>query len=415
MAEPYVIKMPQLSDTMTEGVVVTWEKNIGDKVERGDIVATVETDKAIMDVEVFREGFLSGPISAIDSVVPVGGAMAYIVESAAEVQGEGAQAPVEAAAPAAAEAPAAVEPAKPEGATHIIKMPQLSDTMTEGLVVSWEKEVGDKVERGDIVAQVETDKAIMDVEVFREGYLSGPISPVDAVVPVGGAMAYLVDSADQVMTGEAAPVAKAAKHDSASSPSAQEPRHAAASHPVPGNQPPPLRSGDIVPAPRPDNKHATPYARQLAGAMGINLNNLKGHGPDGVITGDDVRRAQPIARPTQIAAQVPAHVLPEIQVPGNGRPMTAMERAVSASMTASLTMPTFHVSAYIPLAKIIKASKKAGVSVTVAIAKACALAMKKHPTMNWTYQPVDKLVERDNVDIGMAVSADGGGLVVPVL
>ncbi|MFZ0469053.1 MAG: biotin/lipoyl-containing protein, partial [Thiogranum sp.] len=95
MAEPYVIKMPQLSDTMTEGVVVSWEKTIGDKVERGDIVATVETDKAIMDVEVFRDGYLSGPLAAVDSTVPVGEAMAYLVNGADDVQREGA-APVQA-------------------------------------------------------------------------------------------------------------------------------------------------------------------------------------------------------------------------------------------------------------------------------------------------------------------------------
>ena len=71
MAEPYVIKMPQLSDTMTEGVVVSWEKTVGDKIKRGDVVATVETDKAIMDVEVFRDGYLSGPLAAVDSTVPV--------------------------------------------------------------------------------------------------------------------------------------------------------------------------------------------------------------------------------------------------------------------------------------------------------------------------------------------------------
>ncbi|MEZ5543345.1 MAG: biotin/lipoyl-containing protein [Pseudomonadota bacterium] len=80
MAEPYVIKMPQLSDTMTEGVIVSWEKNVGDAVKRGDIVATVETDKAVMDVEVFRDGYLSGPIAPVDSVVPVGSAIAYLVE-----------------------------------------------------------------------------------------------------------------------------------------------------------------------------------------------------------------------------------------------------------------------------------------------------------------------------------------------
>nr|NIR58651.1 pyruvate dehydrogenase [Gammaproteobacteria bacterium] len=88
---------------------------------------------------------------------------------------------------------------------YVIKMPQLSDTMTEGVVVSWEKSLGDKIERGDIVATVETDKAVMDVEVFREGYLSGPLAPVDATVPVGEPLAYLVAEAGQAVRGEAAP------------------------------------------------------------------------------------------------------------------------------------------------------------------------------------------------------------------
>ena len=79
MAEPFTIKMPQLSDTMTEGTVVSWEKEIGDKIERGTVVATVETDKAIMDVEVFRDGYLSGPLTAEDSVVAVGAAIGYLV------------------------------------------------------------------------------------------------------------------------------------------------------------------------------------------------------------------------------------------------------------------------------------------------------------------------------------------------
>ncbi len=85
MAEPYAIKMPQLSDTMTEGVIVSWEKNIGDAVARGDIVATVETDKAVMDVEIFRDGFLSGPLAAIDATVPVTGAIGFIVASKDDV------------------------------------------------------------------------------------------------------------------------------------------------------------------------------------------------------------------------------------------------------------------------------------------------------------------------------------------
>ncbi|HHQ15109.1 MAG TPA: pyruvate dehydrogenase, partial [Chromatiales bacterium] len=224
MAEPYVIKMPQLSDTMTEGVVVSWEKNVGDKVERGDIVATVETDKAIMDVEVFREGYLSGPLAPVDATVPVGEPMGYLVASADEVNSGDAPAPAAArsepaaaaetaaqespaAEPATEAGPAGDEAAAPEGATHTITMPQLSDTMTEGVLVSWEKDIGDRIKRGDIVAQVETDKAIMDVEVFRDGYLSGPRVPVDATVPVGAPLAYLVESADKVVDEDAAPVA----------------------------------------------------------------------------------------------------------------------------------------------------------------------------------------------------------------
>jgi dihydrolipoamide dehydrogenase len=413
--------MPQLSDTMTEGVVVSWEKQIGDKIERGDIVATVETDKAIMDVEVFREGYLSGPIADVDSVVPVGDAIAYLVANSDEVKGADEQAPAGAVSTESESAPAEVaEPVarKPEGASHVIKMPQLSDTMTEGVVVSWDKQIGDKIERGDVVAQVETDKAIMDVEVFRAGFLSGPIAEVDSVLPVGDAMGYLVDEQSQVIKeGAVTKTTGANVEDDVTSPSHQDVRHQyAASHPAPGHKAPePHMDTSAVPAPRPDNKYASPYARKLAGALHVNLNTLKGTGADGVVVAADVRRAQPLQRPSEVAEATPAHSMPEIQVPGHGRSMTAMERAVSHSMTASLTMPTFRVAVDAKPEALIKAAKANGVSVTVAIAKACALAMKKHPTMNWCYQPVDKLVERDQVDIGMAVAADGGGLVVPVL
>jgi len=417
MSEPFIIKMPQLSDTMTEGVVVSWEKKPGDKIERGDIVATVETDKAIMDVEVFREGYLSGPLAEVDAVVPVGGAIAYLVSEPNQV---GSAQKAAEATPVAAKSqePTSAVGKEPAGASHVIKMPQLSDTMTEGVVVSWEKQIGDKIERGDVVAQVETDKAIMDVEVFREGYLSGPIAEVDSVLSVGGAMAYLVDKPDQVVKeGTITGSAKTSQVD-VTSPSHQEMRHQLAhAHPAPGHRPPAqqIDTQGIKPAPRPDNKHASPYARQLAAALHVNLNTLKGSGPKGEIVAADVRRAQPLERPSQVERQTPAHIMPEVQVPGHGRAMTAMERAVSHSMTASLTMPTFHVTINAQPGAMIKAAKGAGVSVTVAIAKACALAMKKHPTLNWCYQPVDKLVERDAVDIGMAVAAEGGGLVVPVL
>ena len=417
MAEPYIIKMPQLSDTMTEGVLVSWEKNIGDRIERGTIVATVETDKAIMDVEVFREGYLSGPLAAVDSTVAVGEAIAFLVASKDEVQEAGAAAPAGTAGAAEAEPAAADEPTieetpeatqqaapaagAPEGAVYTIAMQQLSDTMTEGVVVSWEKQPGDRIERGTVVAQVETDKAIMDVEVFREGYLSGPLASVDSTVPVGEAMAYLVEKPEQVVREEVK-VSGAAAAPARAETSASTTRTAAPAAPVPAGS---LNTGG-APAPRPSGRAATPYARKLAGQRGIDLNTVSGSGPRGAIQARDVMGAQPMAAGGGIR---------EVDVPGNGRPMNKLEAAISQAMTDSLTMPTFHVTAHIRLGAIIKAAKAQGVSVTVAIAKACALAMAKYPKMNWCYQPKNKLVERSNVDVGMAVAADGGGLVVPVL
>ena len=402
MAEPYVIKMPQLSDTMTEGVVVSWEKNLGDKVERGDIVATVETDKAIMDVEVFREGYLSGPLVDVDATVPVGAAMGYLVESVDEVVSEGATMVAPAAVkPEPATEVAVAEEAEEEAApadAYAIKMPQLSDTMHEGVLVSWEKELGDKVERGDVVAQVETDKAIMDVEVFREGYLSGPMAEVDSTIPVGEAIAYLVSEAETVLDAKKA-ARTAAPATAAAKPIKSEPHGTA----KPKTRIPAMPPG-ATPAPRPRSGMATPYARQLAGAHGIDLNSITGTGPDGIIVAADVLNAEVQTATRRI-----------YQVPGVGRPMTAMEKAVAHNMEYSLSMPLFRVTINIDPTALKNVSKAKGYSLTVTLAKAAALAIEKHPTVNAVYQHEDRILEREQVDIGLAVETEGMGLVVPVL
>ncbi len=401
MADPYIIKMPQLSDTMTEGVVVSWEKNLGDKVERGDIVATIETDKAIMDVEVFREGYLSGPMAEVDSTVPVGEPIAYLVASADEVSGDTA-APASAAASDesadAGEETGSVAEAPAEDA-YAIKMPKLSDTMEEGVMVSWEKNIGDKVERGDIVAQVETDKAIMDLEVFREGYLSGPIAEEDTTIPVGEVIAYLVSEPDQVVdTKKSVSSSKPAasgmgKVKSEPAGTAKAKTHIAA-----------MPAG-ATPAPRPSNGMATPYARQLAGAHGIDLNSITGTGKDGIIVAADVMNSNVQKTATKRI----------FQVPGEGRPMTAMEKAVSHNMEYSLSMPLFRVTMNIDPSALKTASKARGFSLTVTLAKAAALAIEKHPIVNAVYQHEDRIVEREQVDVGLAVETEGMGLVVPVL
>jgi len=283
---------------------------------------------------------------------------------------------------------------------YVIKMPQLSDTMTEGVIVSWEKAVGDKVRRGDIVATVETDKAVMDVEVFRDGYLSGPLAPVDAVVQVTRPIGYLVESKEEVVEGAGAPAAKPAASPRPAAPASAPPQAAPAAA-VAATPPQAVAvQPETAPLPRPQGIKATPLARKLAGQRNVDLDRLIGSGPGGAITAADIQRA-------------PAPY--EVPVPGNGRPMKSMEKAIAQAMSYSIVMPTFRVSFHIRLAALIGAAKQAGVSVTVAIARACALAMKENPKINWCYQPDNRLVEREQVDIGMAVAAADGGLVVPIL
>jgi len=269
---------------------------------------------------------------------------------------------------------------------YVIKMPQLSDTMTEGVLVSWEKNIGDAVKRGDIVATVETDKAVMDVEVFRDGFLSGPIAAIDAVVEVTHPIAYLVESQDDVVQGEAGQ-------------SAQPAAAATPATPAPAAGKPAL-APKAAPTSRPQGSKASPLARKLAAQQGVDIDRLSGSGPGGVVISNDVQRA-------------PAPF--EVAVAGDGRPMKSMEKAISRAMASSISMPTFRVSSHIRLESLMGAAKSAGVSVTVAVAKACGLAMLQHPKMNWCYQPDDKLIERSQADIGMAVAADDGGLVVPIL
>ena len=282
---------------------------------------------------------------------------------------------------------------------YVIKMPQLSDTMTEGVIVSWEKNIGDNVRRGDIVATVETDKAVMDVEVFRDGFLSGPLAPVDAVVAVTHPIGYLVDSKEEVVEGAgASAVQPAAPRPTAAAP-APTPAAPAAAVAAPPPQAVAVQPG-AAPLPRPQGIKASPLARKLAGQLHVDLDRLIGSGPGGAITAADIQRA-------------PAPY--EVPVPGNGRPMKTMEKAIAQAMSYSIVMPTFRVTYHIRLASLIGAAKQAGVSVTVVIARACALAMMENPKINWCYQPENRLVEREQVDIGMAVAADDGGLVVPIL
>merc|ERR1719163_1773824 len=188
------IMMPALSSTMTEGKISQWLMGEGDKVESGDMVLVVESDKADMDVESYEEGYIAKILVAEGESAPVGSPVAILVDTEDEIA-----AAASGAAPAAAPAPAAAEPAAPAAAAAPavdvemtqIMMPALSSTMTEGKISQWLMNIGDKVEVGDMLLVVESDKADMDVESYEEGYLAAILTPEGESAAVGAPVAQL--------------------------------------------------------------------------------------------------------------------------------------------------------------------------------------------------------------------------------
>ena len=282
---------------------------------------------------------------------------------------------------------------------YAIKMPKLSDTMTEGTVITWEKPIGEKIARNTVVATVETDKAIMDVEVFREGFLSGPIAPVNSVIKVGEPIAFLVADEKQVKNSER----KSNGADSAEPTVAEQPAAPAAQPAAPMPELETVTADVDQPAPRPQQGHASPYARKLAAARGIDLNALMGASGKDVLHGIDV-----------LAAKSDAAAHPHAAT-GNVRPMDGMEKAVAQSMSAATQMPLFRVSVNVAPQILAAQAKENGISLTVALAKAAALAIAKHPKINALYQDGGRILEREQIDVGIAVETEGMGLVVPVL
>ena len=282
-----------------------------------------------------------------------------------------------------------------------VQIPQLTATMTEGILVAWKKAPGDAVNRGDVLAEVETDKAVMDVEAFSKGFLSGPLLAEGETAPVGGAIGFIVKSADdvdQTVTGftASAPVEQAATPTPTAAPS---------SAPRPTGPTPASRPAD----------GASPFARNIAGQLGFGLDGVQGSGPGGAVLGRDVVAALKQQQSTGGGgAGIPLLEASTLQVPGRGRSMTGIELATAKAMAGSLTLPTFKVTRNIRITPLLRAAKASGVSVTVAIAQACALAMKVRPKMNAAFQPPNRIVERDHVDVGIAVDS-GSGLIVPVL
>jgi len=300
---------------------------------------------------------------------------------------------------------------------HEVFMPALSSTMTEGKIVSWVKSPGDKVEKGETVVVVESDKADMDVETFYEGYIAIILVESGDTAPVGSAIALIAETEAEIATAKLQTTPAKAQNVT-TSPGQVADVASTVAIPTPSQNGSNVGDGRIMVSPR---------ARKLAKEMKVDLSSLSGSGPHGRIVAEDVEAAANISTPvrgqsvvedTPVRAQsVVEDTPPPPATPGQGVPMNTLQNAVVRNMMASLQVPTFHVGYTITteaLDTLYKQIKSKGVTMTALLAKAVAVTLQKHPLVNASYSE-QKIVYPANINIAVAVAMDDGGLITPVL
>ncbi|MHC6198947.1 pyruvate dehydrogenase [Elizabethkingia miricola] len=408
MAE--VITMPRLSDTMTEGKVSKWHKNVGDTVKEGDLLAEIETDKAVQDFEseingtLLYQGVAEGGQAPVDTVLCIIGKEGEDISALIGGAPAKEEAPAQAAAkPAAAESTASAE--VPAG-VEIITMPRLSDTMTEGKVAKWHKNVGDAVKEGDILAEIETDKAVQDFEsefngtLLYQGVAESGAALVDTVLAIIGPAGTDVSG---LTSGK-----PAAKSDVAP---------AASEKPV-ATQP---KEEVVVASSTGDRVAISPLARKIASDKGIDISDVKGSGDGGRIVKKDVENYQPSRQAATAATAAPAKaVVNFVAGEDTETPNSQVRNVIAKRLSESkFTAPHYYLMVEINMDKAIAARKEINslpdtkVSFNDMIIKATAIALRKHPQVNSSWAG-DKIIHRGNINIGVAVAIPDG-LVVPVL
>jgi pyruvate dehydrogenase E2 component (dihydrolipoamide acetyltransferase) len=426
------VTMPRLSDTMTEGTVATWLKKVGDKISEGDILAEIETDKATMEFESFNEGTLLHIGIQAGETAPVDSLLAIIGNEGEDISAllAGGDAPV-AEAPktetkdiSAAEAKTeTAAPAKaaalPKGVV-VVTMPRLSDTMTEGTVATWLKKVGDAVAEGDILAEIETDKATMEFESFNEGTLlyigiqEGNTAPVDSLLAIIGPAGTDISGIAENYTAGGAATASTPATEEKAAPAAEKATEAVADTSSNG--------GRIL---------ASPLAKKIASDKGIQLTQVKGSGENGRIVKSDIEnftpsaQAQPAATSAAKPQEAAAPAAPKVFVPA-GEVFTEeiknsqMRKIIAKRLAESLfTAPHYNLVIEVSMDEAMGARATINtvpdtkVSFNDMVIKACALALKKHPKINSQWKE-DAIIINHHVNIGVAVAVEDG-LVVPVL
>ena len=420
MAE--VIRMPLLSDTMTEGKIVKWNKNVGDTVKSDDVLADVETDKATMEVVGYADGTLlyvgikEGEAAKINEIIAIVGKPGEDIQGylAAET---GASTPAPAPAAPSATTAAAISQAPvvtPEqlGVT-VIRMPLLSDTMTSGKIVQWNKKVGDTVKSDDNLADVETDKATMEVVGYADGTLLHIGVPDGESAKINDVIA-IIGKAGTDITGLLASLNSNGTAPAVATPSASTPTPAAVATSTPATTTSHENTDGRL--------KASPLAKILAKDKGIDLSKVIGSGDGGRIIKKDVDdfKAAPAAAQTAAAAPAAAKVLVSGQEGYTDTQLTSMRKTIARRLGESMfTAPHFYLTMEICMDNAIKARVQMNevsptkISFQDMLIKASALALKKHPAVNSSWMG-DFIRTYDHVHIGSAIALPEG-LIVPVL
>jgi len=433
-----IVNMPRLSDTMEEGVVAQWLKKVGDKIEEGDILAEIETDKATMEFESFHEGTLlhigvkDGEAAPVDTLLAIigeeGEDISDILEGKSsensddeakadkkeskedsesdddEESGSGKNADEESSE-------------LPEGVI-VVTMPRLSDTMEEGTVASWLKKEGDKIEEGDILAEIETDKATMEFESFNEGTLlfiglkEGETAKVDSLLAIIGPEGTDVsDIAKKI--GDSS---SSEKHEEKTEKSAEKKETAKEEAPKTAEKKTEEKK-QSKPAINNSKERIfiSPLAKKIAEEKGINLNQVEGSGENGRIIKSDIENFVP---QTQTASDV--KFVAQGEEDYDEKPNSQMRKAIAKSLTKSkFSAPHYYLNVEFDMDNSMafraqfNSIPDTKISFNDMIVKACALALKKHPQVNSQWFD-DKMRLNNHVHVGVAVAVEDG-LVVPVV
>lgn len=422
MAE--IINMPRLSDTMEEGTVAAWLKKVGDKIEEGDILAEIETDKATMEFESFHEGTLlyigvqEGETTKVDQLLAIIGEEGEDISEALngsaekEASADAALASTEETADDASSSDSSSD--LPEGVI-VVTMPRLSDTMEEGTVATWLKKVGDEVEEGDILAEIETDKATMEFESFQSGNLlyigleEGDSAKVDSLLaiigPKGTDVSGIAKSFDTNGSTSAKKEEAPKKEAKVEAPKKEAPKAAPAQ-----TETTTTASGRIF---------VSPLAKKMAEEKGINLSQVKGSGENGRIVKRDIENFTPSAAVAQSSAPV-AKFVASGQEDFDEKPNSQMRKAIAKNLAKSkFTAPHYYLNVEFDMDNAMafrtqyNSIPDTKISFNDMIVKACALALRQHPQVNSQWFD-DKMRLNNHVHIGVAVAVEDG-LLVPVV